>query len=66
LVAAAKVLAAATKHLFVVPNFVAVTKPFCPVFDLYSNFVSLILTASVVTLLRHSSKRRVLYDKLLI
>jgi len=28
LVAAAKVLVAATKNLFVVPNFVAVTKPF--------------------------------------
>jgi len=30
LVAAAKVLVAATKKLFVVPNFVAVTKPFFP------------------------------------
>jgi len=31
LVAAAKFLVAATKILFVVPNFVAVTKPFFPV-----------------------------------
>jgi len=31
LVAAAKFLVAATKNLFVVPNFVAVTKPFFPV-----------------------------------
>jgi len=30
LVAAAKFLVAATKILFVVPNFVAVTKPFFP------------------------------------
>jgi len=30
LVAAAKVLVAATKNLFVVSNFVAVTKPFFP------------------------------------
>jgi len=28
LVSAAKILVAATKNLFVVPNFVAVTKPF--------------------------------------
>jgi len=32
LVAAAKFLVAATKNVFVVPNFVAVTKPFCSVF----------------------------------
>jgi len=31
LVAAAKFLVAATKKIFVVPNFVAVTKPFFPV-----------------------------------
>jgi len=30
LVAAAKVLVVATKNSFVVPNFVAVTKPFFP------------------------------------
>jgi len=30
LVAAAKFLVAATKKIFVVPNFVAVTKPFFP------------------------------------
>jgi len=34
LIAAAKFLAAATKNLFVVPNFVAVTKPF---FSVYRN-----------------------------
>jgi len=32
LVAAAKFSVEATKKLFVVPNFVAVTKPFFPVF----------------------------------
>jgi len=31
LVSAAKFLVAATKNVFVVPNFVAVTKPFFPV-----------------------------------
>jgi len=34
LVAAAKFLVAATKNLFVVPNFVAITKPFFSVREL--------------------------------
>jgi len=33
LVAAAKFLVAGTRNLFVVPNFVAVTKPFFPVLN---------------------------------
>jgi len=42
LVAAAKFLVAATKKLFVVPNFVAVTKPFFSVWFRLTYYLSLI------------------------
>ena len=44
LVAAAKLLVAATKELFVVPNFVAVTKPiFFPCKDAKASHVTILL-----------------------
>jgi len=39
LVAATKFLVATTKNLFVVPNFVSVTKPFFSVYDVTHMYV---------------------------
>jgi len=61
LVAAAKFLVAATKILFVVPNFVAVTKPFFSVWKIFPLNLQLIKTKNsskrALLQVEHSSKR---------
>jgi len=54
LVAAAKFLVATTKKLFVVPNYVAVTKPFFPV---YTSVILTIIKWTSSVMLANTAER---------